>query len=118
MDVSKMFESESPWLKAADYPDMNRQLVISEVGTDTLKNADGSEEDKVWVKFDKAPKPIIVSKTNGRALVGAFGGDIDKWPGQRCLLTVKVYHMEHGKTTGWIITPMKESPGFDDEIPW
>ena len=80
MDVSSMFESSSPYAKAADTPDINKVMTIETVGQDTLTSPDGGEEEKVFVKFKEASKPIILSKTNGRALVTTFGPDTETWP--------------------------------------
>ena len=117
-DVSELFTTDSPWLKAVDYPDMNKQLTVEDAGTDVLTD-DKGEKTIVWVKLDNAPKPIILSKTNGRTMIGAYGGDTAQWIGKKVLLTVREYHMESGRTMGWILTPLlKDSADPDDDIPF
>jgi hypothetical protein len=112
-----MFASESPYLKAADHETINRQCIIKNAGTDTL-NFDGKPpQDGAWIDVG-AEKPIWLSKTNGRTLVGAFGNKTEEWIGNKVLITTRPYNMEGKKTVGWVITPLLEqkSPGFDDDI--
>jgi hypothetical protein len=116
-DVSKMFESDSHWMKAADHDGMNKQLTIKDTGTDTISFDGQPDKDIVWIQLDKAPKPIILSLTNGRTLVGAFGGDIEGWKQKRVLLTTKEYDIEGKKSVGWITTPLLEEDP-DDDIPF
>ena len=122
MDISTMFASESPYAKAMDTPDINKVMKIEGVGIDTLTAADGSTEDKVWLKFTEAKKPIILSKTNGRALVTTFGPDTDKWTGREVLVTTKQYNFDGKTSRGFITMPMAEKAvtagELDDAIPF
>lgn len=119
MDMSKMFENESNYLKAADYPDMNKTLQIEGTGTGTLNNADGTTKDIVWIKLKGASKPMVLSLTNGRMLVGHFGAKSEDWVGKKVLLTTKQYNIDGKVTRGWILMPIKESePELDDAIPF
>lgn len=116
-DVSKMFETESPWAKAADHEGLNKTLRIEEVGTDTLSFEGQPDKDIVWIKLEKTSKPIVLSKTNGAALVGAFGGTIEDWKQKKVLLTTKKYNFDGKVTIGWIVTPLVDED-YDDEIPF
>jgi hypothetical protein len=119
MDLSKMFETESNYLKAADYPDMNKTLHIEGTGTDTLNNPDGSSKDVVWIKLKGASKPMVLSLTNGRMLVGHLGANSDDWIGKKVLLTTKQYNIEGKNTRGWVMMPIVEGKNeMDDEIPF
>ncbi len=122
MDLSSMFESSSPYAKAADTPDINKIMTIESVGKDTLTSPDGGEQEKVFVKFKEASKPIILSLTNGRALVGTFGADDKDWVGREVLLTTKLYQFDGKSSRGFITMPMaakaKEVPGLNDDIPF
>jgi len=117
-NVQRMFESESPYLKAADHEGINRQCIIKNAGTDTL-NFDGKPpQEGAWIDVG-AEKPIWLSKTNGRTLIGAFGNTTEEWLQKKVLLTTKDYTMEGGKkTAGWLVIPMLDDKGFDDKIPF
>lgn len=131
MKVGNMFDSDSPYLKAAEHPDTNKILVIDSVGQDVL-NYDGQPpKEVIWVQFDQAPKPIVLSKTNGRNLIAALGDETDSWKGRKCLVSTKKYTFDNGSTAvGWVISPMPEekpqvdagtdggAAGPDDDIPW
>jgi hypothetical protein len=112
-NVADYFASESQWLKAADHEDMNRRVKVEKVGSDVLTGDDG-EKDVIWVKFDKAPKPIILSKTNGMAMIAAYGEESDAWYGKEVQLTTKKYNINGNNTTGWICVPLKDSDPEDD----
>lgn len=120
MDLSNMFETESNYAKAGEHPDFNRTLTVEGTGADTLNNADGSSKDIVWIKFKEASKPMVLSLTNGRVLVGRFGADSDDWVGKKCLVTTKEYNIEGKITRGWILMPIEEgnTNGLDDAIPF
>ena len=122
MDVSAMFESSSPYAKAADTPDINQVMTIETVGQDTLTSPDGGEEEKVFIKFKEASKPIILSKTNGRALVTTFGPDTETWKGREVLLTTKLYQFDGKSSRGFITMPMAAkaagAPDLNDDIPF
>ena len=119
-DVTKMFETDSPWMKAADHAGLNKQLLIEDVGLDELNYPGEAPKQIVWVKLEKAPKPIVLSKTNGSVLVGAFGGKMEDWKQKKVLLTTRDYSIDGKNTTGWVITPLlaDKSTGFDDDIPF
>jgi hypothetical protein len=108
------FSSDSPWMKAADNVDMNRRVKIAEVGQDVLTNNNDEDKDVVWIRFVKAEKPIILSKTNGNALLANFGEETDAWVGKECQLSTKAYNISGNNTVGWIITPLKDVDPEDD----
>jgi hypothetical protein len=112
-----MFDSESPYLKAADHAGMNRQCVIKNAGTDVLNIPGKPEQPGAWIDIG-AKKPIWLSKTNGRTLIGAFGNSTEEWLQKKVLVTTKEYNMEGKNTTGWVIIPLLDEKGFDDEIPF
>jgi hypothetical protein len=119
MDVTKMYESEAPYLKAVDHEGMNRQCVIKDAGTDTLNFPGKAPQEGCWINVGAA-KPIWLSKTNGRTLVGAYGGNTGDWLQKKVLVTTRPYDMEGKKTVGWVITPLldRPAPGFNDDIPF
>ena len=115
--VKGMFETESNWLKAAEHEGFNRKVKIEQVGSDVLTD-DNGEKTIIWVRFKGNEKGIILSKTNGRALIGAFGDLTEDWVGKDCQLTTKKYNFDGSSPTGWIVTPLIDTPDFEDDIPW
>ena len=117
-DVTKFFESDSPYAKAADHKGLNKTLAIEDVGTDRRSFDGEPDRDIVWVKLEKTSKPIVLSKTNGSVLVGAFGGTIEEWKGKKVLLTTKDYQFDGKSSTGWITTPILDNGEYEDDIPF
>jgi hypothetical protein len=115
MDVSTMFDSDSPYAKAAENTTMAEQTVIEAVGQDEY-------EDKpfVWIKVACLVKPIKLNKTCGRTL-SIFGNDTDSWVGKPIFLATRDGQMGDGKPfTAWVTTPITKPAGgapFDDAIP-
>ena len=117
MKTSDYFDSDSPYAKAADDPGFNKQGIIEETGKDVMSNDDG-ERKIIWVALSCLEKPVVLSKTNGRALRDAFGTETTKWHGQRVLVTTKRYNFDGNSSVGWITTPMFADDDFDDDIPF
>ena len=117
MKTSDYFDSDSPYAKAADQRGFNKQSIIEDSGSDVMQNDDG-ERKVIWITLSALEKPIILSKTNGRTLREAFGGETKRWHGKRVLLTTKDYNFDGRASTGWITTPMLDEPEFDDDIPF
>ena len=113
---SDFFTTDSPWMKAADHADMNKRVKVAEAGQDTLTD-DSGDKDVVWLRFKNAEKPIILSKTNGNAMLAAFGEETDNWVGKECQLSTKSYNISGNQTTGWIVTPLVDTDP-DDDIPF
>jgi len=118
-NVQKLFDSESPYLKAADHAGMNKTCTIKNAGIDTLNFPDQPPQDGAWIDIG-ASKPVWLSKTNGRTLIGAFGNTTEEWLQKKVLVTTKDYDINGKKTTGWLIIPLtdKPTPGFEDDIPF
>lgn len=117
MKTSDYFDSDSPYAKAADQRGFNKQAIIEDSGSDVMSNDDG-ERKVIWIAVSCLDKPIILSKTNGRTLRDAFGGETKRWHGKRLLLTTKEYNFDSRASVGWITTPMLDEPEFDDDIPF
>ena len=119
MDLSNMFETESSYLKAAEYPDMNKTLRIEGTGTDELTDREANMQKIVWIKLSGASKPMRLNMTNGKTLVSHFGPDSDDWIDKKVLLTTKGYTVDGNHTRGWIMMPIVEGKSeLDDEIPF
>ena len=121
MKTADYFDSDSPYAKAADDPGFNKQGIIDDTGKDVMSNDDGDRK-VIWVALSCLDKPVVLSKTNGRALRDAFGAETKKWHGKRVLVTTKRYNIDGNQSIGWITTPMIEEDAqgelFDDDIPF
>ena len=119
MKTADYFDSDSPYAKAADDPGFNKQGIIEDTGKDVMSNDDGDRK-VIWVALSCLDKPVVLSKTNGRALRDAFGAETKKWHGERVLVTTKRYNIDGNASIGWITTPMiaDDDEDFDDDIPF
>jgi hypothetical protein len=120
-DISEMFTSSSPYSKAAEMEGCNIQGAIEAAGLDEVQFKDDKPEKVVFIKVRGMEKPMKLSKTNGRTLIGAFGNDTVGWVGQNVVVTTRPYQMDSGRVVGFIVTPLlaqTENPApFDDAIP-
>lgn len=66
-------------------------LTISEVTTEEVKNTSGQTEKVpvVYFKEGKSRKGLVMNKTNGKAIAGQYGNDIEGWVGKKITLTVQ-----------------------------
>ncbi len=116
-ELEALFASDSPYLKALDNIEMRKTITIKSVGQDSYEQDDGRHDHFVFLDVG-ASKPIKLSKTNGRELIGALG-NVSNWPGTKCLLTVKSYNIDGKNTFGWVVSPIpKDDTDPDDEIPF
>lgn len=115
-DMSKYAGAPSNDLKAADFKGQNLKVVIDTVSTRTYPARDGQDEvTKPVLTFRGKEKTLVVSPTNVKVLIEAYGADSDGWIGHEIGLSTKEYEVG----TGWIVTPLDvEGPAFDDEIPF
>jgi hypothetical protein len=122
-DISEMFTSSSPYSKAAEMEGCNIQGIIEHAGVDEVQFKDDKPEKVVFIKVRSMEKPLKLSKTNGRTLIGAFGNETTAWINQNVVVTTRPYQMESGRVVGFIVTPLlapvqTENPApFDDNIP-
>lgn len=116
-DVSKMFESDSPYAKAADAAGINQMFTVEAAGLDTV-TFDGVTEEVCFVKLKGSEKPIKLSKTNGRGMVKAFGGNPDDWAGKKVHVSTKDYNINGKAVTGWVITAINDTDAPEDDIPF
>ena len=122
-DISEMFNSDSPYSRASEMEDCNIQGVIEAAGTDEVQFKDDKPETVVYIKVKGMDKPLKLSKTNGRTLIGAFGTKTEEWVGKNVVVTTRPYQMESGRVIGFIVTPLlapSVAPGqtpFNDDVP-
>jgi hypothetical protein len=87
MDYRKLFKSK--WFTAADIEDGSIDLTIAKVTVETVKNESG-EEQCPTLHFAEHDKPLVLNKTNARAIAGKFGADADGWAGKGVTLRESV----------------------------
>lgn len=62
---------------------------IEDVQVETFKNRDKGDEEKPVIHFaEEGIKPLIVNKTNWKAIAGLCGDESDLWPGKKITLGV------------------------------
>ncbi len=84
---------KSVYLGSHDFqPGQEFKVVVESISKETIKNAEGKPEDVVLARFVKAQKPMIVNKTNMKAMAKIFQSNyIEDWTGKSvCLFVQKV----------------------------
>ena len=87
-DYSKMYESESKFLKADDLKGQAIKVVISGAKVEPM-TADPNGDHKLVVYFEGKEKGVALNQTNFKTLAGAFGSDSDYWMGK----TIELFSM-------------------------
>ena len=59
-------------------------VTITEAGLQTVRQMDGTSEEKLVISFQNASKRLIVNKTQAVALALHLGDEWDRWIGARC----------------------------------
>lgn len=93
VDYRKLFKSQ--WLTAADLEGGELELTIAKVTVETVKNESG-ETECPCLHFLDHPKPLVLNKTNARAVAGKYGDDAEGWAGKQVTLkeSVTTYNCE------------------------
>lgn len=86
MDYRKLFKSD--WFTAADIEDGELEVTIRAVSVEKVKNQSG-EEERPAVHFD-GHKPLVLNKTNAKAIAAKHGADADEWKGKKVTLKESV----------------------------
>lgn len=116
-DASKYGNTDSKWLKAVDLEEEEMDscvVVITDYAEEVFKGRDGSaDETKLTVKFKEFSKPLVMNKTNTKALIAIHGSDADEWLGKRCKLFVTLVNNPQGgpqvKSLGISSAPLKRN---------
>lgn len=115
MDMTQFASSESKDLKAADFKGQKLKGKIESVSTRTYPaREDQPESTKPVLHFVGREKALVVSPTNTKTLIEAYGKDSDDWVDHEVGLSTKEYEVG----TGWIITPLDVEVAYDDDIPF
>jgi len=71
-------------------PGEEKALTIKTVGQEDVTNQDGQQEKVIVAHFQQPEKPLILNKTNCKAIEKLTGTpDIEQWPGAGILLCVQ-----------------------------
>lgn len=79
MDYRKLFNSK--YFTAADIEGGERKLTVKVVRREVVANGGGEEECPI-IHFSDFDKPLVLNKTNARAIAAKLGNDCDAWAGQ------------------------------------
>ena len=110
--------SSSPYLKAADHAGLNKIVTVKSADVDEVTWPDGKTETVYVIDIGKE-KPIKLSKTNMRTMVGIGGNNTDDWAGKKVVLATRDYDIDGKATTGWTVSAVPTSDdGPDDDIPF
>ena len=82
MDMSKFYETEGKWLKAADLKEKKHRLTIDKV--EIVEFKDGSQ--KAAITFKGRDKGMVLNKTNAAIITKEFGPDSDAWEGRGIII--------------------------------
>lgn len=75
-------------------PGEEKPVTIQAVNYEKHPGPEGGEETDLIVHFKEPEKPLILNKTNAKAIEKLHGSDIDQWPGKGiilCVMKVKAF---------------------------
>jgi len=83
MNMNELYPSK--YLKAED---IDGEVVATIVGLklETMKNAEGKEDQKPVLYFRGIDKGFVLNKTNGTRIAGMHGDESDNWVGKKITL--------------------------------
>jgi len=114
MDMTKFSQSESKYLKAADFVGKRLKVVISDVKAVELEAEDGRPaQTKPALFFEGKEKGLLLNPTNTKGLCEAYGTDSDGWVGKEIGLSVKEYD---NFPPGWVVAPLEVE--FEEDVPF
>lgn len=87
MDYRKLFKSK--WFTASCFEGKPITLTIADVKVEEVENESGKEECPC-VHFEGNAKPLVLNKTNARAIASLHGADAEDWKGKKITLRESV----------------------------
>jgi hypothetical protein len=107
---------QSKYLSAADIT-QEKLLRIKTVTVEMIgQGADQRQKPVVW--FDNHKKGLALNRTNNRTIRGAYGDDMEKWPGER-IIVFPTHADYRGRTVGALrvrIPPPKTPKEQTDKV--
>lgn len=98
----------SPWLRADDLQGRSLRATIARAGEDSIRQADGTYQQRVVVDFEGKAKRLILNKTQASALVAIAGDNTDDWRGVS--VTLQPVPSFGGKMTIAILADSEKTP--------
>ena len=84
MKASEAFPSK--YLSSSDLGGKNARVIIADVQMEELQDRTGKKENKMILYFRGKTKGMVCNKTNGKALIAAFGDETDDWINNEVIL--------------------------------
>lgn len=106
----------SPWLRGDDLKGKTVKVEVAFAGLENVRQADGSEEERIVVDFVERSKRLICNRSQALSLAQIAGDDTDLWPGTWIFLAPGVAN--NGKTTINIMPVPKEGEDERKDIPF
>jgi hypothetical protein len=108
-DVLKEF-ADSRWLGAADIEGEEVPVAILGTSREVVKGRDGGDTTKLALKLRGADKPLLLNRTNVKALAKVLGADDSKWLGATAVIYVTETSMGDGIRFRSIKAKVSEAP--------
>lgn len=90
MKLSEAFPSS--YLKSSDV-ELDTTYTIAAVTIETLGQGKNAEQKPV-ISFEETDKTLVCNKTNGKAIAGMYGDEMESWKGKR--ITLYATEVEYG----------------------
>ncbi len=118
-DYSKMYESESKFLKADDLKGRAVKVKINSSKVEAMTQ-DPNGDQKLVIYFEGKEKGVALNQTNYKILAGDFGNDTDGWNGKKIELFSMQVDYQGKMVPALRLRVINESPDGmpDDDIPW
>jgi len=78
MNISSAFPSK--YMKADDFADGERRLVMESVELERMEGADGEEKPVLY--FQGEQRGLVLNKTNATTIEAVYGAETDAWTGR------------------------------------
>ena len=85
--VSEIGSYQSPWLRGEDLGGQSRRVKVERASVEEIRQADGTNQQRIVVTFVGKQKKLICNKTQAMALATALGDDTAGWVGRDVYLT-------------------------------
>lgn len=119
-DYSKMYESDSKFLKAGDLKGQALKVKISGAKVEAMTQ-DANGDQKLVIYFEGKEKGMALNKTNFKALAAGFGHDSDEWIGKEIEIFSMDVEYQGNMVPGLRLRIVKAATNdgeFDDDIPF
>jgi len=116
-DCSKMYESESKFLKADDLKGQAIKVKIKDSKVEAMTQ-DPNGDQKLVIYFEGKDKGVALNQTNWKILAGTFGNDSDEWNGKEIELFSMMVDYQGKMVPALRLRVISAEADFDDDIPF